>query len=423
MRNGNRLQYVALAARNLARHRRRTIITAIAVSVGVALYVAMSSLMNGFMGESDRNLKEFEFASARIVADGYWEDHQSLPLNPIIDDAGTLQSQLKEAGIEATTRTSFRGEMIIQYDPFPEDGSLPMTFTAINPDTDSQVFRLQEMMIDGRWLQAGDEIIIGKWLADRIGAKPGYHVSISTRTRNGFRQLIDMRIVGIFETFNPQVDRHTIYMPQSAANEYLELLGAASSVYVKLPEFSAGTADLGDVESVLLDSGRNDELRLLSFQEMNYAINEMTDIKDSFTSMFLFLLSIIALVGISNTMLMSVLERQKEIGTLRALGFRNSEIRQIFMLEGAGIGLIGALGGLVLSTIFVWLLTTYGIDYSFLLDKIDTGYRIEGVLYGVWEFPVMANIAVFAVLVSGLVAYLPTRKILKKTVTECLRHV
>ncbi|MFW5801968.1 MAG: FtsX-like permease family protein, partial [Spirochaeta sp.] len=142
-----------------------------------------------------------------------------------------------------------------------------------------------------------------------------------------------------------------------------------------------------------------------------------------YTGIMMMLLGIIAIVGISNTMLMSVLERQKEIGMLRSMGMRNREIRSIFMFEAGGIGIIGAAGGLLLGSGLVWLLTNHGIDYGAILEDVDlSAFRFEGVLYGVWDFGSMVTVALFAIVVAAVVAMLPTRRILKKSITECLRQ-
>ncbi|GAB6088597.1 ABC transporter permease [Spirochaeta dissipatitropha] len=413
--------FFAMAMRNLARHTRRSIITAIAIGAGVAMFIALSSIMSGFAGDSNRNLQLYELSSAGIFARGYYETMDSYRLERLVEDANILLEELEDAGFQAAARTSFRGELIVHYDPFPEDGSIPMVFTGVDPVRDPQVFLLADNMLQGRFLEGDEELIMGRWLAERLGAETGYTVNVSTRTRDGYRQLLDMEIVGIYETPNPIVDRNMVFIPLATADEYLEMRGAVTAVHVKLPTMFAGPEDTEAIRTITTRVN-GDQLEVLSFAEMNREMDEMMGMADAYTGLFSFLLAIIAIVGVSNTMLMSVLERQKEIGMLRSLGFRTSDIRDMFAFEAAGIGIIGAVFGLILGTLLQLFLVNVGLDYGFLLDEIDLGYRMSSILYGEWNIPLMFIAAGTAIVIAGLVSWLPTRKILKKNITECMRQ-
>lgn len=423
--------FIALAFKNLTRHKRRTVITALAMAVGIAVYTSMDSILVGFISEIDRNLVEFEIGNAAVTAPGYWDERHRYLLDRVVEDPETILGKLSDAGIPAAPRITFRGDLIVHYDPFPEDGSVPMVFAGVDPERDPQVFRLREAIVEGRWLEQGrEEIVMGRWLADQLGAETGYQVSVTTRTRDGYRQYLELEIAGIYESPNPYVDRNKVHLALDVADLYLEMEGAVTSIHLKLPEAIPGTADPEPARRTLrtpdvgLGSGAGtDAVAILSYADMTEEFAEMMEMEEGFTDLLLFLLAIIAIVGVSNTMLMSVLERQREIGMLRSLGFRNGEIRLLFSLEAAGIGVLGAFGGLTLGSFFNWMLVTYGIDYSRLMSEIDfAGYRFDSVLYGVWNYGTMVVATVFAVVVAGVVAIFPTRRILKKSVTDCLRQ-
>ncbi|TVR68421.1 MAG: ABC transporter permease [Spirochaetaceae bacterium] len=416
--------FFVLAFRNLTRHRRRTVVTALAMAVGISIYTSMDSILVGFISEIDRNLVDFEIGNAAITAPEYWDERHRYLLDRLVEDPEALLRVLEEAGIPAAPRTTFRGDLIVHYDPFPEDGSVPMVFAGLDPELDSRVFRLREAIVEGRWLESGrEEIVLGRWLAEQLGAEVGYPVSVTTRTRDGYRQFLELEVAGIYESPNPYVDRNKVHLPLDVADLYLEMKGAVTSIHLKLPEAIPGTADPAPARRVLEAVGAGPVVAL-SYADMTEEFTEMMEMEEGFTNLLLFLLAIIAIVGVSNTMLMSVLEREREIGMLRSLGLHNREIRLLFSLEAAGIGVLGAIGGLALGSVFTGLLVTYGVDYSRLMSEIDfAGYRFDSVLYGVWNYGTMVSATVFAVLVAGVVAIFPTRRILKKSVTDCLRHV
>ncbi len=411
--------FLILAVKNMARYRRRTLITASAIACGVAVFAAVASVMDGFSSESDRNFIDYETGSARIVAPGYWEEREQFPLDMVVEDSSEVIAQLEQEGWRAAGRTEFRGELVIYYDPFPEDGNIPMAFAGVDPDRDPEVFRLKESIEEGRFPAAGeDELIIGRWLADRIGAEIGYGVTIMTRTKDGYYQIMDLEIVGIFNTPNPHVNRNVGYLPLDTADYYLEMEDAVTGVIIRGDERVPGSLDPAPIASLMEDR----PVRVMSFSDMNKEFAEIMEMSEQITSLILMLLAVIAIVGISNTMLMAVLEREREIGMLRAMGVRNREIQWMFFFEASGIGFIGAGIGVMLGSLLMWLLVTYGIDYGEMLGDIDLGYRFGEVLYGIWSFSALIQAAITAVIVSGVVSLIPVRRMLKKQVTDCLRH-
>ena len=411
--------FLALAMKNLARHRRRTVITAGAIAVGVAVFIWMFSILQGFEAENDRNMSRYETGDAAIMGSGYWDERDTFPLDMPVEDPEAILSLLEAEEIAAAPRIAFRGDLIVRYDPFPEDGSLQRAFYGIDIERDSRVFALSEAIEAGRFLEPGnEEVIIGRWLADQLGAEVGYPVTVTTRTRDGFYQIMDLEIVGIFNTSNPFINRHKAYLPIAVADEYLEMRGAVTAVYLSLPGMLPADADPGPVRELLSEF---DGIEVLGFYRLNEDFAEVMEMENAGTAIILILLGIIAVVGISNTMLMSVLERENEIGMMRALGVRDGEIRWMFTFEAAGIGLIGAIVGLILGALLVWHAVAVGIDYGVLME-IEMDFRFDGVLYGVWHFSSMIAAALFAVVIAGVVALVPTRRMLRRRITDSLRH-
>ena len=426
-----------LAAKNLTRYRRRTLITASAIAFGVAVFIGMASMLDGLIAEGDRNLVRYETASAAITGAGYWGEREQYPLDIPVEDAHAVVSALEAEGIAAAPRVGFRGELIVHYDPYPEDGSAHLSIYGIDPERDARVFHLADALTEGRFLEPGEHgILISAWLAERLGAEVGYPVTITTRTRDGFHQIMDMEIAGIYETPNPTVDRSAIYMPLDIAEFYLEMRGAVTAIHLALPEPVPGAADLRPVRAALERAGlnlnesppagdggpRSSAIELLSFDEMTAEFAAAMELQDAAFGVVLLLLGVIAVVGISNTMLMAVLEREREIGMMRALGMRNGEIRSMFVFEAAGIGLIGGAIGLLFGALFVWYLAGHGIDYRGVLADIEMDFRFDGVLYGVWSPRTMITAAVGAAALAGAVALLPVRRILRRGITDSLRR-
>jgi ABC-type lipoprotein release transport system permease subunit len=138
--------------------------------------------------------------------------------------------------------------------------------------------------------------------------------------------------------------------------------------------------------------------------------------------MILFLVFVIAAVGVSNTMLMAVFERVRELGMMRALGMPERAVRRLFLYEAAGIGLIGAVLGVAVGVVGVWLLTEYGIDYRWMFRTMDVGYRSAGYVRAAWNPPVIAQAFAIGVALAVGVSWITTRRILRFSIPDSLHH-
>ncbi|MCD6396018.1 MAG: ABC transporter permease, partial [Spirochaetaceae bacterium] len=96
--------------------------------------------------------------------------------------------------------------------------------------------------------------------------------------------------------------------------------------------------------------------------------------------------------------------------------------RIAFMIEAAGIGLIGSVMGVIFGILADIFIVYVGIDYSFLLRDMDIGYRIQAIFRGVWNPGTMVAAFFAGIFISTLVAYFPTKRALRMDIPSCLRH-
>ena len=245
-------------------------------------------------------------------------------------------------------------------------------------------------------------------------------MSVECRGRGGFYQTFDAEIAGIVTTDDPYVNRNSVFMDLAYADRILELGGGVTEYTARIPGAprTAAMAAKADEIAGKLPAGAGEAW---GWQEVADSTLQLLKGESGESAIFLFFIFIIAAVGITNTMLMAVMERRHEIGMLRALGFGNFAIRRLFLLEGFGIGLIGTAAGLALGSAGNWFLVKYGIDFSFMLRDMDIGYRITGVMRSAWNFQGMVRTAAGALAVSTLVAWFPSGKILAREVADILR--
>ena len=412
---------LALAYKNLSRYRRRTIITSIAIAVGLAMYLIIDSILIGVDEDSVRNIRWYETSSLRIVHEEYWEDRLLLPLDISIENPAEKVELLRESGYAASPRIVFSADMILYSEDFGEDGNLPVVVTAVDPERDLDVFRFSDTLVEGRFAHPGEnEIVMGSWLAEDLGAKIDYWVTLVTRGNGGFFEAMDMRIVGIVNCPNPDVNRRLIMVPIDTISEYLAMENLATEINIALPESA-------DVEKAALEVARiigaaDERLSVLTWREMAADYLMVIGMERGSSAAILFLVFLIAAVGISNTMIMVINERTRELGMMRALGMGDRSIQRLFLFEAGGIGLLGSACGVILGSAINIYLVEKGIDFGFLMRTSDMGYRVQGIFRGAWSIRSLLVTFLSGIGLSVVVAWIPTRRAIRMDIPSCLRH-
>lgn len=410
---------LSLSFKNLTRYKRRTLITAGAIAIGIMMFIMIDSMLKGAEYESVRNLKWYETSSVRIYDDEYWENRHQLPLDLNIPDAEAKVAKLESEGYTAAPRTVFSGDLILNAEDFGEDGNMPVQVTAVDPERDFDVFHFKDTLVNGRFLEPDEEgVVLGSWFAEDISAEVGYWITVVTRGNGGFYESMDLEIVGIVNCPNPNVNRMLIMMPISTAGDYLAMEGAATEINIRLPDNADVEAETKAVQKLINGGG----LTAMSWEALAGDYLALAEAKRGGTGIILFLIFIIAAVGISNTMLMAIYERIRELGMMRSLGMSDGKIRAAFVFEAMGIGMIGSITGVILGILVNLYVVNVGFDIGFMLRDMDIGYRIQSIMRGAWNIDTIIGAFFAGTIISTLVAFLPTGRALRMDIPSCLRH-
>jgi ABC-type lipoprotein release transport system permease subunit len=152
-----------IAIRNLARHKVKTILTILAITVSVSMYIFIDGWLDGMTIDSERNIVNNETGAAKIQSKAYVDKLDEKPMYENFDKWEPIVAALESAGYEAAPRFVFSGTL------YSETGSAPVLFNAIDPDKDATILRVSESIEAGRYLRPGAfEIILGSMTADKM---------------------------------------------------------------------------------------------------------------------------------------------------------------------------------------------------------------------------------------------------------------
>lgn len=397
-----------IALRNIRRHKRRTFFSAVTIAVGMLFFIAMDSIMSGMDRGAIDNMVALKTGAIRLQTSEFAAEQDALPLRAGIDGYDSLRTVvLKDRRVKGVTgRTRFIGQISIYTEMKPIIG------TVVSPATDSTVFSLTDY-IEGAYFSKENEreIILGKKIAEELGLAVGGWVTLYALTRYDSHNADDFKVVGLLNTTDPVLNSSGVFISQRGADTFLDLEGLVTDVMigvhrrVNLRDF---IREVDDVQAAL--RSEYPDLESQTFLEQEAGFFEIAKTKRAFGFMFLIVILLIAGVGIFNTVLMSVYERIREIGVLRAFGFTRRELTRLFLLEGLITGIFGAALGLLLGT----LLNLYLVVYGYPLDKVAGDAMgdlpIWGTIYGEWNFPVWMVVTLFAMITSTVAGYIPARK-------------
>jgi len=135
------------------------------------------------------------------------------------------------------------------------------------------------------------------------------------------------------------------------------------------------------------------------------------------------LLLLLSFLGISNTILLAILERTKEIGMMRAMGMTDGQMIMTYMLEAGFLGFIGSVLGILLGCIVNYPMVKYGLDFSSMGEVLSSGigFRTTAVLRSMWNVPVIIGSGIVTTLIASFMAIFPTRRAVKMPITNSLR--
>lgn len=293
------------------------------------------------------------------------------------------------------------------------DGEVSVSVHGIGLDLKEEPLLVKNLPIaEGRGLDelSDREIIIGIGLNKAVHAKPGDRLSLITSTLDGTVNGMDVTVKGIFVVGTTEVDDYVIFMPLPAAKK---LLDADSSE--KLVIHLDKEDDHIRISEAVAAAIRPFGLQLKGWRELAELFTRVEIFFNQQRVIFLLILGAIILLGIANTVSMTIVERTPEIGTLRALGFEKRDLLGIFLLESIFLGLIGIAVSVPLSAALIVGITAQEIQI--LLPATSTAFplALRFTQHGYFQGTMIA-------LWAPLLATLPTMiRVLKIPITDALK--
>jgi lipoprotein-releasing system permease protein len=399
-----------LALKFLREYRAQTGLTVGAVAVGVSVMVFLSALIDGLQtslidrtlgtqahvvvrpleerarpvagGDEERTLRRVEQPAQRIRSIAEWQRVDRW----VAEDAEVVATAPSATGSGFATRGN---------------ANRPVVVIGVDPARFDQVVPVGKKMLRGAYRLDGAETVIGSELAADLGVDVGDRLRVDTP--DGTDALLTIR--GVFDLGNQQVNERWVLVPLRTGQTLLGLPGGVNAIHVKVDhvfEADRVAGRLAGGTGLVTESWMQQNAQLL--------IGLKSQSSSSYTIQFFVFLAVA--IGIASVLVVSVVQRTREIGILRAMGTPRRRIAGVFVLQGGIVGFVGSLVGAAL-----------GVALSFLFSRLAQNPD------GSATFPIeltprlILTATALATLTGVLAAALPARQAGKLDPAEAIRHV
>jgi ABC-type lipoprotein release transport system permease subunit len=342
-------QNLKLAFRDLGRNRRRSFFSALAVAIGLALLMLLSSVIQGEMGSALESAIQLQTGHIQIRATSYDENKSSLKWEDLVENPEQVASDIaKNSDVKAATPRLFASGFLST-----GDESSGVRIVGIDPQSAAND-PYRTGMVSGDFITADDRegLLIGQPAALKLHLQAGDKVSLSVNTSNGDVLEQTFTIRGIYSTNTYGFDSSTVFLPLAKAQAITQTENHASTIFVLLKDTS------------LTDQAANTinipGLQVKTWQDLNALLTEFETLANSYIGFFYLIILAITASVIINTLIMSVYERTREIGILAAIGMKGGRIMGLFLSESFLLAIGGVLLGLVLGVFAVYLFNIKG---------------------------------------------------------------
>lgn len=345
-----------LALRNVGRNRRRSLITGVTIVFGVAMVLVVRGFTGGMAAMMTDDVVQGRSGAIQIHRAGYIDSADSVPTKLNLPYTDELRAKI--AAVPHVSGVTGR----ITFNGLVSNGSQQTMFIGRGLDlTHEQEAcpKARTLVAKGAPLEPTDGTavtLLGFELAQSFKVDPDAMVTLQSSSPTGRSNALDLKVKGLTTSSFPFENKRVVTLPLGTAQQ---LVGLESRV----TEYVLAVDDLQflDQTAEALRSTLGPEYEVHTWRELQPFVRDLIARSNFVLGAIAFVLFIIVLTGIINTMLMSVFERVREIGTLLAVGVRRAQVMQMFLIEAGVIGIAGGLAGALVGRIVLFIFNTRGI--------------------------------------------------------------
>ena len=350
---------VKMAWRNIWRNPRRSVLTILAIAFAATLLVFMLSWQFGSYDTMINSVVKIQSGHLQVQAEGYKNDRS---IRLVVSDPAAIGAVLDKT--PAVAAYTFRTNA------FSLVSSKQRTYGAlvigIDPMREPTVSSLKTLIRKGKFLSETDtdQALVGTLLAKNLNVGLEDEIVVLGQGRDGSVAATVVKVKGIFNSGQDELDRNTIHIPLKYFQEVYSMFGAVHEVVAMGTNLSLVPELKKRVEIGIKTMEKGNRLTVLDWMELMPGLVE--SIKMDLISGFIFyaILIIVVAFSILNTFLMAIFERTREFGVLLAMGTTPGRLTKLLLIESGAMTLLGIVFGIIAGSLITLYFQRHGIVIS-----------------------------------------------------------
>lgn len=404
-----------MAARNIMRNKRRSILSGGAILFVVMVFVYLFSLIEGFKQNLVYNVQTYFTGEIRIRHREYDKNEHLNPLYlSILNSEEVLHSISGLDYIDCISpRVRFTTGIYRDNKTF---GALGL---GVDLEREEDFQNLESILTEGRLPEKGErEILVAEGLAREMGVNLNDKITLFAQTRGRGTNAITLKVVGMAVFPVPELNRSFFIGPMDTIQYFLRMGDSFTEILIKL---RPGWSDDEVVARLNEQFGQRDwnEIQAKSWKDIGaqYRLIKITQTMYDFLALFFLLLGSTVITA---TTIIVIYERMKEIGTIGTLGMTRGQILLLFFLEALLISAVSATLGVGIGIAITIPSSNAGIDFGSTMG--DVALEMSTVIYPQLAFRSTFVVFIYAIIVASLSTLIPSWKATRIEPAEVLRH-
>ena len=306
-------------------------------------------------------------------------------------------------------------------------GARPAQIMGVDPVAEARFGAIDDEVVEGRYLEPGDRLAayVGVDLARSLALENGSRFVVQAQGADGELAGQLLRVVGIFRSRVSAIDQALIHIPLATAGDWLGSGGDVTNVAVLLQNSAATTRVAEGMASALEEPVARGGARVVAWREANPVLAAAIAIDEFGNYVIQGFLFVIIAFGIVNTVLMSVMHRQREFGVLQAQGLTPGQTGTLVLIEGLTLSAVSGLVGVGLGLLGTWYFFADGLDASVFMGDIDeltvSGAAIDPIIVPIFGVQRIIQIVAFILGIGVLASVYPALRAARVDVTEAMK--
>ena len=368
-----------VAWRFLREGRMQTLLIIVGVAAGVAVVAYISALIEGLQANTlAKTLGAQAHISLRAPEDMVASAARLEAGTAVLSDTQPRAQRLRSVAnwqallpvLQATPGVAAVSPMVSGAGlALRGEAALAIALMGVELERYDRIVNLRSKVVAGRASLQPGEAIIGRELAADLGLRVGDRLTLRTGLVSD-----SARVTALVDLGVKDLNRRTVIVPLRAAQNLQGLPGGATHLDLTVTDVWAAQA--------LADSLRRQHpLRVESWQESNAQLVSALNAQSVSTTIIRAVVLVVVVLGIASVLVVSVVQKGREIGILRAMGATRGQMQRIFLLQGAVVGALGSLLGIALAVALVWAFTTFvrgsdGLPLFAITVPVPTALRV-----------------------------------------------